>query len=254
MKVGMACAKMVAEEISVDVSKEDGLNIVQMDPAHVSLIEFKVPPTAFDRFDVKSPAKMAVRAEDFVKLFAVAENTDVVSMKFPGGLEDESMAVSFSSGMSNRPHTSYDMRLVSGFINHAPIPDVHLEAGFRLARPTIAKVMEKMQVVSDQVTVSCSKDGVAFSSKSDVGKALEEFKRDDPYLFGLDAVEPQTSTYSIDYITGFQTAIEKNVPNPNSLEPTFLFRFTHKKPMRIELKLDDRGSRIHYWLAPRVEG
>jgi proliferating cell nuclear antigen len=53
------------------------------------------------------------------------------------------------------------------------------------------------------------------------------------------------ATYSIDYISGILKAL-------GGVTDTVQLEFSTKKPIRLEMKLNDQGAKLWYFLAPRV--
>jgi DNA polymerase III sliding clamp (beta) subunit (PCNA family) len=61
----------------------------------------------------------------------------------------------------------------------------------------------------------------------------------------LHSDEESKATYSIDYISGILKAL-------GGVTDTVQLEFSTKKPIRLEMKLNDQGAKIFYFLAPRV--
>ena len=229
--------KTLVEEATFDAGSE-GLKFRAMDPSHVALVDLEWPVAAWTNYECDKPFKFSVRVEDLTRLVARAEPKD--SVEISSG-EDDSISVKFSNGYKRE----FNIHLIESTASSAPLPKLEFDTKANMTKSILEKVLGDISVVSDQVTIQASKDKLTFSGKSDVGKAEIGLAKNDADVLELNVGAESKATYSIDYISGILKAL-------GGVTDTVQLEFSTKKPIRLEMKLNDQGAKLWYFLAPRV--
>jgi proliferating cell nuclear antigen len=234
-----AAVKTLVEEATFEATNE-ALTFRAMDPSHVALVDLFMPNTSFERYEVDKPFKFSLRVEDLVKLVGRSDSKDSVEVS---STEEDSIAVKFVNGYKRE----FTIHLIESTGGTAPLPKLEFDVKTTLTKTIFEKVLSDISVVSDQVTVQATKEKLSFSGKSDIGKADIGLERNSADVLDLQVGAESKATYSIDYLLGISKAA-------GTVSDTILCEFSSKKPIRLEFRLNDQGSRIHYYLAPRVSG
>jgi proliferating cell nuclear antigen len=234
-----AAVKTLVEEATFEATNE-ALTFRAMDPSHVALVDLLMPNTSFERYEVDKPFRFSLRVEDLVKLVSRSESKDSVEIS---STEEDAIAVKFVNGYKRE----FTIHLIEGTGGTAPLPKLEFDVKAMLTNTIFEKVISDISVVSDQVTIQATKERLSFSGKSDIGKADIGLEKSDADVLELQVGAEGKATYSIDYLLGISKAA-------GSVSDTILCEFSSKKPIRLEFRLNDQGSRIHYYLAPRVSG
>jgi proliferating cell nuclear antigen len=232
-----AAVKTLVEEATFDANSE-GITFRAMDPSHVALVDLSWPVAAWAAFECDRPFKFSVRVEDLVKLIARAETKD--SIEISSG-EDDSISVKFSNGYKRE----FNIHLIESTTASAPLPKLEFDTKATVTKTVLEKVLGDISVVSDQVTIIATRDKINFSGKSDVGKAEISLAKNDPDVLELQSNAESKATYSIDYVSGILKAL-------GGVADTVQLEYSSKKPLRLELKLNDQGAKMYYFLAPRI--
>jgi proliferating cell nuclear antigen len=232
-----AAVKTLVEEATFDATSE-GLTFRAMDPSHVALVDLTFPNVSFSSYECDKPFKFSVRVEDLVKLIGRSDTKDSVEIS---STEEDAIAVRFSNGYKRE----FTIHLIESTSGAAPLPKLEFDTKATLTKGILEKVLGDISVVSDQVTIQASKDKLSFSGKSDIGKADINLVKNDADVLDLQVGADSKATYSIDYILGILKAL-------GGVTDTVQVEFSTKKPIRLQLKLNDQGATIWYFLAPRV--
>ena len=96
--------------------------------------------------------------------------------------------------------------------------------------------------------ITSSKDGVSFSGKSDVGAATVQLNKDSAEVLGLDVKQDAQANYSIGIAPLKLSKAVASASDSVVCEATCGV----KKPLKLEFKLNEQGSSIHLFLAPRI--
>lgn len=232
-----AAVKTLVEEATFDATGE-GLTFRAMDPSHVALVDLSWPLTAWEKYECDKPTKFSLRVEDLVKLIGRSETKDSIEIS---ATEEDAISVKFTNGYKRE----FTIHLIESSGGAAPLPKLEFDTKATLTKTILEKVLGDISVVSDQVTIQASKDKLTFSGKSDVGKAEIGLLKNDADVLDLQVGTDSKATYSIDYILGILKAL-------GGVTDTVQMELSTKKPVRLQLKLNDQGATIWYFLAPRV--
>ena len=232
-----AAVKTLVEEATFEANGE-GLTFRAMDPSHVALVDLVLPNSSFSSFECDKPFKFSLRVEDLVKLVGRSDAKDSVEIS---STEEDAIAVRLSNGYKRE----FTIHLIESTAGAAPLPKLEFDTKASLTKTILEKVLGDISVVSDQVTIQATKDKLTFSGKSDVGKAEISLAANDADVLEFKTGADSKATYSIDYISGILKAL-------GGVTDSALVEFSTKKPVRLEMKLNDQGAKLWYFLAPRV--
>ncbi|QQG48355.1 MAG: proliferating cell nuclear antigen (pcna) [archaeon] len=236
-KAVAAAVKTLVEEATFEATSE-ALTFRAMDPSHVALVDLTLPNVSFEKYEVDKPFKFSLRVEDLVKLVGRSDGKDSVEIM---STEEDAIMMKFMNGYKRE----FTIHLIESTGGAAPLPKLEFDTKTTLTKTIFEKVLSDISVVSDQVTISASKDKLSFSGKSDVGQASIQLEKNDADVLDLQVGAESKATYSIDYLIGITKAV-------GGVSDTLVAEFSTKKPIRLEFKLNDQGARLHYFLAPRV--
>jgi proliferating cell nuclear antigen len=232
-----AAIKTLVEEATFEANGE-GLSFRAMDPSHVALVDLAWPNSGWEKFECDKPFKFSLRVEDLVKLIGRSDAKDSVEIS---SSDEEAIKVKFTNGYKRE----FEVHLIESSAAAAPLPKLEFTTKSTLTKSIFEKVLSDINVVSDQVTIQASKDKLTFSGKSDVGKASIDLQKGDADVLELQVGAEDKATYSIDYLLNISKAM-------SSTADTITCQFSTKKPVKLEMKLNDQGARVHYFLAPRI--
>jgi proliferating cell nuclear antigen len=229
--------KTIVEEATFEATSEK-LSFRAMDPSHVALVDLELPNSSFEKYECDKPFKFSLRVEDLVKLIGRSDAKDSVEIS---STEEDAIAVKFVNGYKRE----FSIHLIESSGGAAPLPKLEFDTKIGLTKAIFEKVLSDISVVSDQVTIHALNDKLTFSGKSDVGKANIQLEKNDADVLELKVGTESKATYSIDYLISISKALGGSID-------TVSCEFSSKKPLRLEARLNDQGSRLTYFLAPRV--
>jgi proliferating cell nuclear antigen len=236
-KAVASAIKTLVEEATFDATNE-ALTFRAMDPSHVALVDLHWPNSSWVKYECDKPFKFSLRVEDLVKLIGRSDTKDSVEIS---STEEDAVAVRFTNGYKRE----FTIHLIESSMGTAPLPKLEFTTKVTLTKTIFEKVLSDISVVSDQVTIQAAKEKLSFSGKSDIGKAAIDLQKNDADVLDLKSDADDKATYSIDYLLNFMKSI-------GSVVDTLTCEFASKKPIRIEAKLNDQGTRLVFFLAPRV--
>jgi proliferating cell nuclear antigen len=228
----------LVEEATFEATSES-ISFRGMDPSHVALIDILWPNSAFDKFECDSDIKFGVRVDEFSKLIKRADKDNGIEISIT---EDNMLMVKITDGYKKQ----YKMRLIESTAGSTPLPKISFNTKIVLTAAAFDKILSDIQVVSDYITIESSAGKAGFSGRGDSGEATVTLEAGSEGLDEINVKDESKATYSLEYLTSIVKAI-------GSSAGSVVCEYSTKMPLRLEFKVSNVG-RIHFYLAPRVEG
>lgn len=223
-----------------------GISMQAMDSSHVSLCAFLMRAEAFDHFRCDVPVSLGLNTPNLSKILKCAGNDDIITLKSTEAAEILTMV--FESSKQDRI-SDFDMKLMEIDSEHLGIPETEYSCTVRLPSAEFQRIMRDLSVLGDTCTISCTKEGVRFSSSGDLGTgnillkhnpAVD--KEDDAVV--IDMQEPVELLFALRYLNSFTKA--------TPLGPTVTLSLSPELPILVEYPVGDLGY-VRYYLAPKID-
>jgi proliferating cell nuclear antigen len=230
-----ALAGMV-EEASFEVSPE-GISLRAMDPSRVAMISLSWSSSSFEEYRCGSSTTISLRVDDLRKVMKRADKKDKVTVELGEG------ALTFR--LKDGYEREFVVPLVEAGEALRPLPKLSFNVEAKILQRSLRRVLEDVEAVSDHVTLRAQQDSMEFLGKSELGQARVKLTTGDPDLLELKVKEQSEATYSLEYLSGFVKSVKP--------AEVATLEFSSKMPIKLTFPLDERGSLIEFYLAPRVE-
>jgi len=237
-KAVASAIKTLVEEATFEASSE-ALIFRAMDPSHIALVDLHWPNTAFEKYECDKPFKFSIRVEDFVKLMGRTDAKDSVEL---ASTDEDALVLRLMNGYKRE----FKIHLIESTSGTAPLPKLEFDARISMSKSVFEKVLGDISVVADQVSISALKESVSFAGKSDVGGATIQLDKNGADILELEVKQEAKASYNIDYLTSINKAL-------GGVTETVVLDFSSKKPLRLEWKLNEQGTIVRYFLAPRIQ-
>ena len=236
LKAIISAISTLVEEATF-VATAEGITFRGMDPSHVALIDISWPNSAFEKYECDSDVKFGVRIDEFSKLIKRAEKKNAIEIS----ISDTNMLL-----VTIGKNKKYKMRLIEGSVTDTPLPKIPYDSKIVLTASHFDKILGDVQVVSDYLTISSEGSKAEFSGRGDSGEVAIELDTSMEELEEMACKENSTGTYSLEYLNPIVKAVGNAVGS-------ITCEYSGAKPLRVEFRVAGVG-RIHFYLAPRVEG
>ncbi len=228
----------IVEEATFEATSES-ISFRGMDPSHVALIDILWPNSAFERFECDSAIKFGVRVDEFYKLIKRAEKNDSVELSIT---EENMLVVNISDGYKKQ----YKMRLIESTAGSTPLPKISFNTKIAMSIAVLDKILTDIRIISDYISIESNTDKAMFIGKGDAGQAVITLESGSEGLEELNVKDESKATYSLEYLISIAKAIGASAGGVTC-------EYSSKMPLRLEFKVSNM-LRIHFFLAPRVEG
>ncbi|MFC1754621.1 proliferating cell nuclear antigen (pcna) [Thermoproteota archaeon] len=237
-KIVVNTISTLVEEASFEATSE-GLTFRAMDPSHVALVDLDWPNSAFEKYDCDKQQKLTVRVDDIAKLIRRADIKDSIEISMD---KDEALLLKLSNGYERQ----FQIHLVESTYGATPIPKLSFNTKIEITEQTFIKMLSDISTVSDHIIISADNEKLVFSGKGDYGKGSATLLKGNKELLQLKVKEESKATYSIDYLLNITKAVGKSAD-------VLTFEYSNKMPLRLTFKLGEKGGRMQFYLAPRIE-
>jgi len=225
---------------------DTGIQLQAMDTSHVSLVSINLDREGFDKFRCDRQLAMGMDLESMAKILRCSSKDDTLTIR----AKDEADTVTFIFESSNQEKVSeYEMKLMNIEEEHLGIPDTDYAATIKMPSLEFQRIVRDLSQFGDSVVVSCTKDGVQFSVKGDLGNGTIKLaqtanvEKDEEAVI-IEMEEPVTLTFAFRYLNMFTKATSLSSQVTLSMSPDI--------PLMVEYKIARLGH-IRYYLAPKIE-
>jgi proliferating cell nuclear antigen len=215
---------------------EDGITFRGMDKAHIAYLSVTFPKLSFEVYEYKT-SFFVLPIKEFKNLFDTADNNAIVKLQ----IEQEDHITILIKGDFE---IVYEQKLIAKELGIISIPKVEAKSKLVLASNTLIKIIEDLEKVSRDVTLSTSKNNIQFSGKGESGTGIVDLQQGVSGLEQLEILENSSATYSLEYIMGILQSIGK-------ISEKLTIEFGTGRPIHVSFELTNKIS-AEYFLSPRT--
>ncbi|KAJ3637643.1 hypothetical protein MTP99_001084 [Tenebrio molitor] len=237
--------KDLLNEASFDCS-ESGIQLQAMDNSHVSLVSLMLRSDGFDKYRCDRSLTMGMNLANMAKIFKCANNDDTVTIK----AQDDADIVTFMFEAKKQEKISdYEMKLMNLDQEHLGIPETDFSCVIRMPSPEFARICRDLSQFGESIVISCTKEGVKFSTGGDIGSAnvklaqTNNFDKEEESVT-IEMQEPVTLTFACQYLNSFTKA--------TPLAPQVQLSMSDNVPLVVEYQIPELGH-LRFYLAPKIE-
>jgi len=245
LKKVLEAIKELLNEATFDCS-DSGIQLQAMDSSHVSLVSMNLRCDGFDKYRCDRNISMGMNLGSMSKILKCAANDDIVTMK----AQDNADTVTFVFESPNQEKVSdYEMKLMNLDQEHLGIPETNYACVVHLPAAEFARICRDLSQFGESIIISCTKEGVKFSSVGDVGSANIKLAQTsnvdkEELAVTIEMEEPVTLTFASRYLNSFTKA--------TSLSNVVQLSMSLDVPLVVEYRIGEIGH-IRYYLAPKIE-
>ncbi len=214
-------------------SSEYGLSISAMDPANVAMVGFKIPKSAFTKFEAKEET-IGVNLENLKKVLKRTSPKSILTIETKENFIelqiDDRVKRNFRLGLIEVESEDIEF--------DTKISRMEFVTKVECASKDFIDAIEDCSVISDACTFIVEDQKFTIESKG-LNSASSEFSGDEAFINGENA----KARYSLDYLQKFTKA--------SKLCEKTKIKFADEHPLKLEFKLPD--MELNFVLAPRVE-
>ena len=215
-------------EVRMNIN-EFGMSITAMDPANISMVNFKIPKSSFSQFEVEKEV-LGINLDNLKQILRRCSASSSLI------IEKKENLLNFH--IQDRIKRKFTLNLIEIDSEERDFPDLEFSSVVEINSVDLITSIEDCNIVAD----ACSfiiKDGKFIIEAKSLNSAMSEFSGDEAKI----QAENCKAKYSLEYLQKFMKGAklcEKSV-----------LKFAEDHPLRIDFKTTE--MELNFILAPRVE-
>jgi len=228
----------IGELIDEGIFKVDknGLSLIAADRAMVAVVDFKLPATIFDKFEVDKEQTIAVNMTNLVSVLKRIAGNEKLELE----LKDNKLEIK----MKNASTRKFMVPLLD--ITQEEIPPINqldFKARVKIKADILKNGIEDADIVSDSIVFEASKDSFNLRASGDISSTELTLEKGNDALLDINATGVVIARYPLDYL--------KKIIKASKLADEINLRWSKDYPVRMDFTSVDKVS-LGFVLAPRV--
>ncbi|KAI7870997.1 proliferating cell nuclear antigen [Spinellus fusiger] len=244
LKTLLDAIKELVTECNLDCN-DTGIGLQAMDNSHVALVSMVMRSEGFDPYRCDRNIPLGINLSNLGKILKCARNDDIITLKADDGGDVLTMIF---EGLNGDRVSDYELKLMDIDSEHLGIPDTTYDAVVHMSSQKFYDICREMQVLSDTVTIECTKEGIKFSSEGEIGKGSTTIKAtgsvdSDDAATTIELNQNVCMTFALKYLLNFTKATQ--------LSSRVSLNMSSEVPLLVEYKIESLGH-VRYYLAPKI--
>jgi proliferating cell nuclear antigen len=238
----------LCKEVNLECT-DKGITMQAMDSSHVSLVNLTMKETIFQSYRADREKVLGVSMESLAKIFKLCGNDDVVTMKADD--DADSLQFIFENEKEDRI-SDFSLKLLDIEAENLGIPeDQDYKAVVKMPSAELMKICRDLKEFGESINVHCTKDGLKWTVKGDIGLGNVVVKPRDggdkpAETVTIACTEPVQAAFALRYLNLFAKA--------TPLSETVTMQISDEQPLTLEYNLEKEESGcLRFYLAPKVD-
>lgn len=215
---------------------EKGMSLVAADRAMVAVVDFKLPPTAFDKFEVDKEEEIAVNISNLVSILKRVKSKDKLKME----LKKNKLEILIENS-SKRRFTVPLLDISKEEI--PPIDELDFKAKIKLKSDILKSGIEDADIAGDSVVLEAKDDEFNMKASGDITSTELLLKKGNKSLLDFSVSGNVMARYPLEYL--------KKMIKASKLADEAVIKWSTDYPMKLDFSTVDKVS-LGFVLAPRV--
>jgi proliferating cell nuclear antigen len=234
-KKSMEAIAVLIDEAELVVTT-DGLELKATDPSQISMVDFTMPKSSFEKFDSEE-TRLGLDLDYLNQVLARAQSGDKLTLSL-----DEKKAF-LLVGFSGKAERSFQVPLIDISTSDVPQPKIEFDSEMKINAGFLQNAFKDAALISTHITMGCDEEKFFVKAKSSKGNLDEQLKQDKDTLPELKVKQECQSMFPLDYLQDMLKAA-------SSADHVELFVKTNA-PVRVSYSIGE--AKVTYFLAPRIE-
>ncbi len=210
---------------------EVGLKVRAMDPSQIAMIDFEMPKSAFEKYEIDEPTNLGVDFSELNKITKRAKAEDKIELSM-----DTRLKLIFR-GKTTR---TFNLPIIESSSTPPKKPDIVFAAVAKLGANTLKDTLSDAELMSNHAAIKMN-GGFSIKAEGDVGSANIEFSED--MILSLEVKTESRAVFSIEMLNNLLKAADSTTVVNVHLKTD--------APLMIQYEIGE--GRVFYFLAPRIE-
>ena len=237
----MKAVQAVVDEGTFKIDQE-GMKLIAMDPAHISLVDFELSSSAAEEYVCEGELQMTISISELMKFLKRAKKGESLTLSYDEGAKKLELTLVDATGSREKIFTLNTLETVEA---RSVTPRLSFDAKARVGVDAVKDAVRDSGVVSDYVKITIKPDAVIFLAKGELGTVQTKLSKMGAAVYEIEADEEVWAHFSINYL-------DKIVKPASSLSDEVVMQLSKNKPIKLSFPIP--SGRLEYLIAPRIEG
>ncbi len=217
--------------------KKDGISFIAADRAMVSVVDFFIAASAFEKYEVDTEQMIGLNIPNFLSIIKRAGTGDKISFELKGA----KLQVAIEGASKRRFHIPL---LDLGSEEIPPVGQLEFKSKVQLKSDVFQNGINDAEIIGDSIILETTPSSFGMIAEGDVSKAELELAKGDASLIELSVPSGAKARYALDYL--------KKMVKAAKLSDSITIEHGPDYPMRMVFTAGDK-VRLSFILAPRVQ-
>jgi len=237
----MKAVQAVVDEGTFKIS-QDGMRLIAMDPAHISLVDFELSSSAAEEYVCEGELQMTISISELMKFLKRAKKGESLTLSYEEDAKKLELTLVDATGSREKIFTLNTLETVEA---RSVTPRLSFDAKARVSVDAVRDAVRDSGVVSDYVKVTINPDAVIFLAKGELGTVQTKLSKMGAAVYEIEADKEVWAHFSINYL-------DRIVKPASSLSDEVVMQLSTNKPIKLSFPIP--SGRLEYLIAPRIEG
>jgi proliferating cell nuclear antigen len=235
-KKAIDAISVLIDEAEFIVSK-NGLKLKAADPSQISMVDFRLPKSAFSEYEVENETKIGVDLDYFSQILNRSKAGEKLVIEL--NEKDSRLKIQLKSSSTR----SFSLQLIDISSSELPTPKVDFDAVVKVNANLIQDGLKDASLVSNHVTLGVTSKNFFIKAASSKGESNNEITKEDKDLKEINAKKECYAMFPLDYLQDMLKTASSDTLVELSLKTN--------APVKITYSIGK--AEIEYFLAPRIE-
>jgi len=220
------------DEGTLQIGKK-GLKLRAMDPSQIALVDFELPASSFEKYEVEKETDIGVDFSELSKITKRAKAEDKIELSLGDRLN-----MNFIGETKRR----FNIGIIESTSQPPKEPSIEFTAEVKIGANVLKETFKDSELVSNHIAISASGDGgFAIKAEGDTGSVDIDIPKES--IMSLDVKEKARAVFSLDQLDNLLKASDQG--------SIVILKLRSDAPLKLEYAIGE--GRVVYYLAPRIE-
>lgn len=234
-KKSMEAIAVLIDEAGL-VINQNGLELKATDPSQISMVDFSMPASSFEKFDV-TENRLGLDLDYLNQVLSRVQSGDELTLSL-----DEKKAF-LSVTFKGHAKRSFQVPLIDISTSEVPNPRIEFDLEIVVSASFLQNAFKDAALISSHVVLGCSEENFFVKANSSKGSLNEEVKENKDSLPEFRVKRECRSMFPLDYLQDMLKAASSDTKVNLFLKSS--------APVKVTYKIGD--AQVGYFLAPRIE-
>jgi len=237
----MRAISAVVDEATFKIDSE-GLKLVSMDPAHISLVDFLLSKEAAEEYSVAKELELTVNMQDLLKFLKRAKKGESLTLSYDA--EKKKLMMTLSDSAYSRERSFQLSTLEPAGMAAMSSPKLSFEAKARLSTDALWEAIEDAGIIADAMKITIQPEMIILTARGETSTVQNKLSKQGALVFEIQTDKEVSASFSLTYL-------EKIVKPCRDISEEVTMMLSTNKPIKLHFPFP--AGRLEYLIAPRLE-